>query len=174
MAFGNGDDEVKRKNGGFTLMELIVVMAIIGVVILAIGISISASTSAKAEKTAASINALISKCRVGCLSKAGDVSLTISLDAVGNIICTYSENGTDSTDTFTGGGISVSYTTRYNGGTDSKTELSQTTPLTLSFDRSTGGLEPQANGSECTSIIVTGGRSYTISIVPSTGSHRLV
>ncbi|MEG1492475.1 MAG: hypothetical protein RR394_09500, partial [Oscillospiraceae bacterium] len=49
-------------------------------------------------------------------------------------------------------------------------------PLTLAFDRSTGGLKPNGASKDtyCTKIMVTGGgQTYTIELVPSTGSHRM-
>ncbi|MEA4821618.1 MAG: prepilin-type N-terminal cleavage/methylation domain-containing protein [Erysipelotrichales bacterium] len=164
---------MKRNNKGLTLVELIVAMAIISIITVIIGLSVSASSSAKTEKTAASVDALISKCRAGCLGRAGDVHLTISLDGT-DIVCDYYEDGAVvSTDTFSGSGIAVSYIMTPAGSeAGTTTVLSESTSLTLSFHRSTGSLTAQA-GSYCTSISFTGGRTYTIELFPITGAHRL-
>ena len=164
---------MKRNNSGFSLVELIVVMAIIGIITVIVGISVSSASSAKTQKAAASVNVMISKCRAGCLGRAGDVKLTVSLDGSGNIICQYYEKGAlVSTDTIGGNNISVSYTTQKTGFSAVTTALSGH-PLTLSFNRSTGALNPQSDGSLCNSIIFSGGRTYTIRIYPSTGAHEL-
>ena len=163
---------MKDNNKGFSIIELLVVMAIIAIVSVIAGVSISASNTAKTERTAASINALISKCRADCLGRTGSVYLTISLDSNGDIVCLQSDGTTVSTETFSGTATSVSYTTKLGSADPVEVSLSGH-PLTLSFNRSTGGLNPQSGGSYCTSIIFTGGKSFTIVLVPSTGTHSL-
>ena len=175
---------MKRNNSGFSLVELIVVMAIIGIITVIVGISVSTANSAKTEKAAASVNALISKCRAGALGRAGVVYIKISQEGSGNIVCEYYEEGTlvsagtyangklVSTDTISGNKISVSYTTQKTGFSPVTTALPGH-PLTLSFNRSTGAIMPQSDGSYCASIIFSGGRAYTIRIYSSTGAHEL-
>ena len=159
---------MKSRNSGFTIVELIVVMLIIGIITVIAGLSVSTSTAAKTQRTAASIDSLISKCRTDTLGRSGSVYLTLSLDSNGDIVCTHSDGTNVSADTFSGKGISVTYQTTITPSV----ALTSSNSLTLSFNRSTGGLNMQS-GAYCTSIIFTGGRTYTIVLVPSTGNHSL-
>ena len=161
---------MKNNNKGFTLVELIVVMAILGIVATLTALSVGASNSARAEQCATSVNSLISKCRAGSLSQSVNVQLTISFDGNGNIVGEYSEGGVPvSTDTFPGRGITVLCTTIVSNSPTTNA-LTKTNPLTLSFDRSTGA---QKNSPACTAISFTSTRTYTITLVPSTGYHHL-
>jgi len=160
------------KNKGFTLIELIVVIVIMSVLIGIIGLSVSSVSSARTTQCATSVNLLISKCRADSLSRSGTVYLTISRDGNGDIACEHSVGKIVTTDTFNGKSISVSYTTK-NSGVETTTVLADQ-KLTLSFSRSTGGLNPQSDGSYCTSIIFTGGGTKTITLYPLTGSHKIV
>ncbi len=159
-----------RAQEGFTLIELIVVMAIMVVVTGLVSLSVSAVNSATVKQSAVSVDYLISKCRAGCLGRSGNVYLTLSVDGSGNIIGQYYENDAlVSTDTLPGQNIIVSCTT-----TTRTFELSDE-PLTLSFDRSTGAQKSQSLTEEiyCTSINFLSARSYTIKLVSLTGNHSL-
>ena len=161
---------MKINNKGFTLVELIVVVVIIGVLAGMIGVSVSSVSSARARRCAESVDMLISKCRVGALSHTGDVKLELSLDSKGNLVGSYYEGGIlTSSETIPASGVLVSCTI----GSATLT-LSSATTLALSFDRVTGAQKAQPDGSMCTAIRFESSRSYTIELVPSTGSHKLV
>jgi len=168
---------VKKNNRGFTLIELIVVITILGVAAGLVGLTVGTAVSARAQGTATSVNMLISKCRTGCLTKTGGGDLTLSLED-SKLVGRYYENGSlVSTESFSVSGMIVRYTT---DSADTGPYLLADGALTISFDRSTGGLQPidslnpQIDGSYCTSILFGTGRVYTIEVVPVTGMHRLV
>lgn len=162
---------MKKNDRGFTLVEIIVVVVIMGVLVGIISLSISSVFSSRARRCAAEIDAYISMCKVNCMSRAGDIRIILDVDTNGSIRGRYYED-TDLVDTaiFSDSNVTAIFTT---GGID--TDLSITDTLTLSFDRSTGAFKPQSivGGTSiyCTSISVSSGKTYIITLVPSTGNH---
>ena len=165
---------MKKSNRGFTLIELIVVLTILGIAAGLVGLTVGTAVFAKTKGTATSVNMLISECRTGCLTKASDKGptyLTLSLEGR-NLVGRYYENGSlISTDTFSSAGMTVSY--KKTDSAEPVVLVYGGAALTLSFDRSTGGLK-QSDGAYCQSIYFDAGRVYTIEFVPITGMHRLV
>lgn len=165
-----GGEGLKINHKGFTLVELIVVVVLIGVLAAMIGASVSSVSSVRARRCAESVDMLISKCRVGAISHTGEVKLELSLDSKGNVVGSYYEGGIlVSNETIPASGVSVSCTVG-----SSTLALGSAALLSLSFDRVTGAQRAQPDGSMCTVIRFESSRSYTIELVPSTGSHKLV
>lgn len=164
---------MKRNNRGFTLVEIIIVVAIIGALTGIISMSISSVYSTKARRCASEMDAFISMCKVNVMSRAGTIAITLDVDDNGCIRGTYYENGV-SKDSRVFSDANVSATFTVNGVT---TDLSPTDTLTLSFDRNTGGFKPQGEisgvSTYCTAIDITCGRTYVITLVPSTGNHSI-
>ena len=162
-----------RSSKGFTLIELVVTITILVIFISIVSLSVYPSYSANAKRCAAQTDALISKCRLGVLSRTGNVHLTIHSDLNGNIIGDYYEADSTpiSTDTLADKKVSMAYTLKNTDGTSRTTNISAA-PLVLSFNRSTGEFKAQSDGSYCTAITIScGGKTYTITLVPSTGTH---
>ena len=161
---------MRRNHRGFTLVEVIVVVSILSALTGIISLSVSSVFSVRVRRCATEINAFISMCKVNSMSRGGDIRIVLDVD----------DNGEDgspgaepkSTEIFSDANVSAEFTV---GGVT--TALSSDNPLTLSFDRSTGGFKPCAMaGTEkiyCTSISVTGGKTYVITLVPSTGNHYM-
>ncbi|NCB51809.1 MAG: prepilin-type N-terminal cleavage/methylation domain-containing protein [Clostridia bacterium] len=164
---------MKNNNRGFTLVEIIVVVVIMGVLVGIISLSISSVFSSRARRGAAEIDAYISMCKVNSMSRAGDISIILDLDENGSIRGRYYEDASlKDTAIFADANVTATFTT---GGVE--TDLSDTDTLTLSFDRNTGAFAPQSIVGEtknyCTAISLSSGRTYVIILVPSTGNHYI-
>lgn len=164
------------KNKGFTLIELIVVISIMGILAIAIEASVSASGLSKVKHCVTKTDNLIEKCRIGALSRSGNVRLVIRADGSGKIIADYYESGSSpvSSDVLSESGISMTYTIENSDKTNQATHNVEDRPLTLSFNRSTGSQKPDENGYLYTAIVISSGStSREIKLVPLTGAHVL-
>lgn len=164
-----------KNSRGFSLVELIVVTAIIAVCCGIITASISSVASSQARKCAQETNALLSKCRIRAMSLSADVYLKLYCDSNGNMIADYLENNVVVSREQLGNSRShAAYVT------DTQHDLNASQPLCLSFKRETGALKtllPDGTteaGRQCTEILFFGGgRTYVIRLVPATGTHTL-
>ncbi len=151
----------KLDNRGFTLTELIVVIAILGVLAGALTASVGQISSKQTRKFVNDCNVLISRCRVETLSGAPADTTFVKLYKDGDYYYV----------SFTKGGRELEKQKLESKNAECTYKLSgtdtdpATTPLTLSFDRTTGALKQ-----ECTQICVSGQK---ITLVPATGYHTI-
>ena len=172
-----------KNNKGFSLVELIVVVAILGVCVGIVSMSLSTIFSSRAKKCANEISSLLSQCKVSAMSRSGSVYLKI-FGFDGEIRGQIYENTADgekclTDDSLGGPNVTVSFTAGGNAYNVSNTALY------ISFNRETGafidvneaealaGVSSGVSGS-CDIINVSGGsRNYEIALVPSTGYHSI-
>ncbi len=162
---------MRRDNRGYTLIELMVVVAIMVTLVGVLSLSLNTVFSSRAKRCAYAIDSYIDMCRIRSLSRAGTVYITLELDGEGRVLGSYYEGtpaALKSTELLSGGGVDVVYTV---GGAD--TALSVSNKLTLAFSRESGAFKPVSGTDYCTEIRVTAGRTYVITLVPSTGSHYI-
>lgn len=155
---------MKTENRGFTLIELIVVIAILGIMTGMVAGSVSTVSGARAKKAAVSTDALLSRCRMGCMSKKDSSWLALSVQN-GKYTAVYYESGVES-ERFTGdANVSVQYVAG-----EAPMALSAD-PVKIAFKRDSGELDTTSGYAAVTSLTFTSGRTYTITVVPDTGAH---
>jgi prepilin-type N-terminal cleavage/methylation domain-containing protein len=165
-----------KRNKGFSLIEVLVIVAIMGVGLGLASMSIASLSSADVRRCAVDMNSMLSKARVNSMYRDRPV-LEISLDADSRVLGTYYEGGVEVQREFLGrrGG--------YTGVNVLGTDLLPGGSVFLGFRRGTGRLVvyTSANGTMGTdaagtpSITITRGTViYTIDFVAATGRHTVV
>lgn len=161
---------MKNDNRGFTLLELIAVVAILGICVTLSALSLGGASSPQARRCAMRIDGMLTQTRTASMSRAGEVYLEL-YSAEDGVYCVYTEirDGVPDSkqDKLCGPRLSVSYIVN-----ETERPLGdEANPLRIAFRREDGAL---AGDSPCTGITVTGGGvPYTVVIYPSTGSHAL-
>jgi len=175
-----------RNNKGFSMIELIIIIALISIILSVMGLSLTYAFSNNAKGCATQANSSISKLKVNSLSRAGKIYTIFEVEG-GNIVAKYYENGVLKDETVLSDSRVVFSFTITDGGTEVDYILSATSKLILAFDRTTGGFKnnPEAvrltsetgivsDAGFCSKIeISAGSRTYTIKLAPSTGGHEL-
>ena len=139
----------RNKNKGFTLLELIVIVAIIAILGAGIGLSYSRVSRAGVKSAAQEVKALTSECRVAQMSRAGEFTADIFIDSSdGCIHGRLLKNGVPDTAVISSSekkfarvGVSIDVVVPKPGGSDTTTTaLSSGDHVFLSFNRASGRL----------------------------------
>lgn len=162
-----------KNNRGFTMIELMVVIAIVGILAMVITTSTNSYYLAQAKEFANEYNALLSRCKVDTLSGANAPTyLTLSKKDDGFYGELYEGGELVASKKLGGNNLSCNVTI---GGSVSAVSGGNT--LALAFDRSSGAvLDKNGVQSKCTlvSIITNDGGGYAVEITPTTGYHKVV
>lgn len=162
-------------NKGYSLLELIIVFAIIAVLMASVFYSIILVFSANAKSCANNIQRAIGDCKVTTMGKA-DAYMELYRDDSGvytRMHITESDGTvTDEEPEKVGTNrVNVGYTPK--GGTE--TELTPGTSIEIRFDRSSGGFKARAGGTLYDEIYVRGGsKNYSIKMIELTGKSEVV
>ena len=159
------------KNRGFSLIELIVVVAIMAVALAVGGYSLSAISLANAKNCATEIKSSLEKTRTqACSTDKGTSTATLSLyrDANGKVCISKNYEGTPKE--IASKAVTVKYSVK---GNDAYQDLG-TAPLKFGFDRSSGGFRAVEGSTIVDSIQVSsGGRTYTLTCYELTGKIKM-
>lgn len=162
---------MKKDNRGISLVEMIIVIAILAVVSGGVAIGIGSALSKPAEECTKKITDSLKNARVSTMGK-NTVKLYLYSDTDGiylkeEVLVT---DGTATSKTIRIGqrGVEVSYQVT---GDSSYTSLGgEGNPLTLSYKRTTGGFNEVSSGKYCEYIKVKkGNREYTLQLYSLTG-----
>ena len=127
MAMQNNSTQIRKryKNKGFTLVELIVVIAVMAVVIGGLTVGIGSINRADAQKVSRYLNSELDSLRTSTLSVNADWKLKITTEDGKTVINTYKNN--ECVDTFRcGSRISLSYKDEAEAVEESITAVSYT------------------------------------------------
>ena len=162
-----------KNNRGLSLIEVVVVLAIMAVVAGA-GLSfMTLLTSNRVKECTNKISSTISKVRVDAMSKSKDSSgsdyyLELYKGADGKYYIRKHLDSTIVEEIVGGSNLTITYTE--NDLSASTYTISASEILTIKFDRTTGGFKPTHGTNYCKKIVVSNGsKSKTIVISPRTG-----
>ena len=171
----------KKYNNGFSLIELIVIIAIMGVLVGGASLGISLVFSKDASKCATRLNDSIYEARANSMYKAGKFELIIDNSGDANV-ATISHSQTDGTPAISdtvyldGVDLSAKFVTE---AVPAVKELEL--PVTVTFDKSKGNVYSVADADRAydDGIIVfditptRGNRTAKVQLVTTTGKHTI-
>lgn len=171
---------MKKNNDGFTIVELIVVIAMLVIFIGAISVNVGRITGYDAKEGYKKISSAITENKIEALGKAkmtGDIYLEIYRDdSDRNLYVQTIHNGRSSKDVVKKtklnkrGRASVSY--ELSDGTKVE-NVGNSNPLVICFNRASGAIVDINDGYKVSGLkyiyITAGSYKYTIELVPETG-----
>lgn len=162
----------QKNNKGFSLTELIVVIAIMGVVMVGGVITTGLLYSASAKEASSKLNSALNKTRTECMSKAS-ASVLIEEKADSKYYLTYEISGNKQEAALFGDSRVV---ISYKDSGDDVTTIAGDNKLLISFDRETGAFKSISTTETlyCKEIYIEAGhKTYTIQCERLTGKTTL-
>ena len=132
---------MKRDNRGMSLLELIVVIAIVAILVGTIGFGIKLISGKPAEECANKLKAVLQSNRVTTMGKLSS-ELALYVDATG-VYVTETIDGNATTSKIGDDGVVIEY--RLAGDPVGSYTTLGSTPLEISFNRASGAFNPEAN-----------------------------
>ncbi len=193
-----------KNNKGYTLVELIVIIAILAVLVSVISYSIGIVFRNRSREAASDFDSLLSAVRISTMSgeyyeivttDPTDPSITTTTYHTPRLEMSYVGGSTDeyianlytiSNDTATqsedlgAGNLNITYSTVVSTGTPVTGEAVKTSTIKLTYNNETGALDTfSVNNTDVpltnvTNIILDFGAGYDIVIYPATGYHEFM
>lgn len=184
---------MKQDNRGYSIVELIVVIAIMAVTVAAVGLSVNTLFNSRAKECAEKVSAKLSSTRSGAMSrynetmtlsyKAKNSSADITSDGYYTVNEMYSVDKTGAQYKMSGsevermGGKNVKIVVKFSNS--SEVELGTGNSVTISYDRASGKQSKASlNGTVLDAYVTemkftSGTGTKTITLIPETGKHSL-
>lgn len=157
-----------QRNAGYSLVELIVVIAVIAVILATISYSAVMVFGANAKACANNLQRAIADCKVTAMGKA-DASLEL-YGKEGKVFCKMTIDGVEQEEQRLG-------TDRVSvicEGENAVLDINAGGSLTIRYDRSTGSFAEET-AEACHSIVIEGGnKKYELRLIPLTGRTELM
>lgn len=154
---------MRMDNKGLSMVELLIVVAIMAVLAGTLTVGVSAAFSKPADECAEKIATVLSNARITTMGKQNlELQFYTKDDCIYLKEIVTAADGTVSTreSKISKKGVTVEY--KLTGGGSYVPLGNSSSPLTLSFKRSTGGFNPCSGGSYCEEIRVTKGSRVRI------------
>ncbi len=166
-----------KNNRGLSLIEVIIVIAIMAIVGVSGFAFMTLQSNSKVNECANKISASISKVRVDAMSKSktpGDCYVEVGKEANGKYYIKKCTPAGESKDIVGNSNITIKF---YSPDSDEYT-VSASTVLTLKFDRTTGGFvptTPETDSEHVAKILVNNGkREIELNLSSITGKVQMV
>ncbi len=160
---------MRKDNRGFSLVEIIVVVAIMSVLVGLVGMGVGMLGNKPAQECAKKMTSTLQRTQRVAAGRSYN-QVTITRNGSGSVVVIQNYTGAGATDVETTvvgkRDVQVSYT--LDGG--ATFQNIDAVPLTFSFDRSSGSMNyANGGGSYCTQIKITQGTTWYIDLVPLSG-----
>lgn len=163
---------MKKNNQGFSLVELIVVIALMAILVGGVISYVGTYGSTKVKNCAKEIESHFSETKVCAMSKSQAYMIIYANDT--GVYVKSVQGSNSETEKIGEKGLKVSYRNERNGTTYTTVGTTEAAGLKIEFDRASGACKKMADDKYCYAIQVTNGTStYTVNIEPITGKSSM-
>ena len=159
---------MKKNDKGFTLVELIIIIAIMAVLSLSVITYIGMIGGAQAKKCANGLKNSLSQTKVCAMSRSS-ASMIVYADDTGVYVKTI-QGSNEKVEKIGQAGTKVEYRTVRDSDVFTAVGTTEGTGIKIEFDRASGACKKMASGNYCHGFKVTAGQTvYIVNIEPLTG-----